>query len=165
MQIILVLAIILPAWNAFRLGEPLRLPKQNIIAEALDTIQSAVSKAQIDGEVLFMDQRQLLTFGFIKNTLLVPDYEKKYMMDMAMGNNQDYFEAFYADLADKRFSLIVSEPLKLVEKGQIDSFGEENNAWVTWVSNPILCYYEPLITLKQVQVQLLVPKAKPVSCP
>jgi len=115
--------------------------------------------------VLFMDQRQLLTFGFIKNTLLVPDYEKKYMMDMAMGNNQDYFEAFYADLADKRFSLIVSEPLKLVEKGQIDSFGEENNAWVTWVSNPILCYYEPLITLKQVQVQLLVPKAKPVSCP
>jgi hypothetical protein len=165
MQIVLVLAIILPAWNAFRLGEPLRLPKQNIIAEALDTIQSAVSKAQIDGEVLFMDQRQLLTFGFIKNTLLVPDYEKKYMMDMAMGNNQDYFEAFYADLADKRFSLIVSEPLKLVEKGQIDSFGEENNAWVTWVSNPILCYYEPLITLKQVQVQLLVPKAKPVSCP
>ena len=126
-QLILLLAVLLPAWNAFRLGEPLRLPKDNIVAEALDTIRSEVSQAQIAGEVLFMDQRQLLTFGFIENARLVPDYEKKYMMDMAMGNNRDYFNTFYADLAAKRFSLIISEPLKLVEKGQIDSFGEENN--------------------------------------
>jgi hypothetical protein len=164
-QILLVLAILLPAWNALRTGEPLRLPPENLVTEALERIQTEVSEAQKKGEVLFMDQRQLLTFRFIKNVLLVPDYEKKYMMDMAMGNNEAYFKTFYADLARKRFPLIVSEPLKLVEKGQVDSFGEENNAWVTWVSNPVLCYYEPIVTLKQIQVQLLAPKVNPVNCP
>jgi hypothetical protein len=43
-------------------------------------------------------------------------------------------------------------------------FGEENNAWVKWVSNPILCYYEPKMTLKEVGVQLLVPKKQQLDC-
>jgi len=31
-----------------------------------------------------MDQRQLLTFGYVPKIPLVDDYEKKYMMDTAM---------------------------------------------------------------------------------
>jgi hypothetical protein len=43
-------------------------------------------------------------------------------------------------------------------------FGEENNAWVKWVSGPVLCYYDQKTTLKEVGVQLLVPKSEPVDC-
>jgi len=164
-QAMLFLAIIIPAWSAVRVGEPLRLPLAEYVAKRIANIQSEVAEAESKGEVLFMDQRQLLTFGYIRDVPLVPEYEKKFVMDMAMGNNKEFFEAFYDDLAQKRFALIVSEPLKLVEKGQINSFGEENNAWVTWVSNPILCYYKPIKTWIPIKVQLLIPRWAPVDCP
>ncbi len=43
-------------------------------------------------------------------------------------------------------------------------FGEENNAWVKWVSVPVLCYYEPVKTIKAMRVQLLIPKAEVDDC-
>ena len=67
------------------------------------------------------------------------------------------FPAFYRDLEKRRFSLIVSEPLKLPIKDTNYGFSEENNAWVKWVAAPILCYYEPLLTLPEYKVELLVP--------
>ncbi|MDP2778732.1 MAG: hypothetical protein Q8O48_13925, partial [Anaerolineales bacterium] len=90
--------------------------------------------------------------------------EKKRLMDEALSENMTYFEQFYTDLAAHRFSLIVSELLRTPIKDSSYQFGEENNAWVKWVSNAVLCYYEPKITLKEVGVQLLVPKAEPVDC-
>jgi hypothetical protein len=159
------MVILIPVFSVLSEGEPLRLPSAEQVEKGLDVIQREVDLAKAKGEVLFMDQRQLLTFGFIRNVPLVADYEKKFVMDMAMGNNKEYFDAFYSDLARKRFAMIVSEPLKVVEKGQVNSFGEENNAWVKWVSNPILCYYEPIKTWKSIKVQLLVPRSAPVKCP
>ena len=44
-------------------------------------------KPNFSGEVLFMDQRQLLTFGYITDVPLVPDYEKKVMMNEALSGN------------------------------------------------------------------------------
>jgi hypothetical protein len=162
---LLVLTLFIPAWSAIWAGRPLVLPEQRVVDKALQTIRDDVGEAQQRGEVLFMDQRQLLTFGYVKGLPLVSDYEKKYVMDKAMANDQAYFEGFYRDLAQKRFTLIVSEPLKLVEQGIEDSFGEENNAWVRWVSGPVLCYYKPVVTLKEVRVQLLVPRESPKNCP
>jgi hypothetical protein len=163
-QALLVLVILIPAWSAIMEGEPLLLPTEDQVRKGLDTIRREVASANSSGELLFMDQRQLLTFGFVRDVPLVPEYEKKYVMDMAMGNNKEYFSGFYSDLARKRFSLIISEPLKEVEKGQINSFGEENDAWVKWVSNPILCYYEPIKTWKSIKVELLIPRPDPVDC-
>ncbi len=164
-QGLLVLVLLIPAWGAIERGRPLSLPPQQKVNQALQTIRDDVREAQQHGEVLFMDQRQLLTFGYVRGVPLVSDYEKKYVMDKAMANDRAYFEGFYGDLADRRFPLIVSEPLKLVEQGVEDSFGEENNAWVKWVSGPVLCYYKPLVTLKEIRVQLLVPRASPTNCP
>jgi len=140
------------------------LPLQEDVDAALQIIQEEVDAAQIHGEVLFMDQRQLLTFGNISGVVLVPEYEKKWMMDEALSEKISYFEPFYADLAARRFSLIVSEPLHTPIKDSSFQFGEENNAWVKWVSSPVLCYYEEKETLKEVGVQLLVPKNEPVDC-
>ena len=73
-------------------------------------------------------------------------------------------QAVYEDLAARRFSLIVSERLFTPIKDSSCEFGEENNAWVTWVANPILCYYEEKITVKEIGIQLLVPKSGQVNC-
>ena len=43
------------------------------------------ANARSQGEILFMDQRQLLTFGYVRNVPLVPEYEKKVLMNAAMG--------------------------------------------------------------------------------
>lgn len=140
------------------------LPVQEEIDVTLRTIQEEVDTAELQGEVLFMDQRQLLTFGYVTDVFLVPEYEKKRLMDEAMRGELAYFESFYADLASHRFTLIISEPLRNPVKDSSYQFGEENNAWVTWVSSPVLCYYEPIETFKEVNVQLLVPRAEPVDC-
>ncbi len=106
-----------------------------------------------------MDQRQLLTFGYVKDLPLVADYEKKLVMDQALSGNQIYFDAFYADLQKHRFSMIVSEPLrKSMADEEIRNFAEENNSWVYWVSRPLLKYYKPKVTYDEVGVQLLVPR-------
>ncbi len=140
------------------------LPVPKVVDSAIQTIQAEVDQAEPRGEILFIDQRQLLTFGYIKNVPLVPEYEKKVLMNQALSSDAEYFKEFYADLAAQRFSLIVSEPLRTPIKDSSYQFGEENNAWVKWVAAPILCYYEPLDTLKEVNVQLLIPKTEAVDC-
>lgn len=140
------------------------LPAPSIVEQSLQIIQDEVILAGKTGEVLFIDQRQLLTFGYVTDIPFVPDYEKKVLMDRALRADAKYFAVYYADLAAQRFSLIVSEPLRTPIKDSEYQFGEENNAWVTWISNPTLCYYEEKISLKEVGVQLLVPKSGPVDC-
>jgi hypothetical protein len=140
------------------------LPTSDVVEHSLQIIQQEVDRAQQNGDVLFMDQRQLLTFNYINNVLLVPEYEKKVLMDSALSSDAAYFAHLYEDLALKRFSLIVSEPLRTPIKDASYQFGEENNAWVKWVAFPVLCYYEPIETLKEVNVQLLAPKSGLLDC-
>jgi hypothetical protein len=164
-QVLVGMVLILPVVGSIRIGSPLRPPLPSRVAAALKVVQDEVYKAKSEGEILFMDQRQLITFGYIKDLPLVSDYEKKYMMDMAMANNSAYFDSFYADLAKKRFKLIISDPLKVPQKAQNESFGDESNSWVKWVAQPVLCYYRPIATFKDIKVQLLVPRANPDNCP
>jgi hypothetical protein len=138
-------------------------PSDEIVENSLAVIQAEADAAKTSGGVLFMDQRQLLTFGYIQNVPLIPQYDKKVLMDQALASDEPYFQAFYADLAARRFSLIVTHPLIVKSQGT-DEFGEENNAWVKWVSKPLLCFYEVKQTLTDVNVQLLVPKAGKVDC-
>ncbi len=140
-------------------------PSQNVIDDTLKGIQREIDSSVGDGEILFIDQRQLLTFGFLKNVPLVPDYDKKVLIERALASNQGYFQAFYKDLEDGRFSLIISQPLNTPKKGSNNEFGEENNAWVKWVANPLLCYYEIKQTFPDANVQLLIPRQKTLNCP
>jgi hypothetical protein len=111
-----------------------------------------------------MDQRQLLTFGYIQNVKLVSEYEKKLMMDEALSSNTAYFQPFYKDLASHRFSLIISDRLRTPIKDSDYGFGEENNTWVKWVAKPVLCFYEEKDTLTDVGVEMLVPRQDPHDC-
>jgi hypothetical protein len=158
LSVVIVILMVLPGWFTFRSHTSTPIINSEIENKALEIIKHEVNMANRNGEVLFIDQRQLLTFGYIKNIPLVPDYEKKYMMDQALVNNIEYFDHFYTDLANKRFSLIISDYQKDNIQLQIEAFSEENNAYVMWVSRPILKYYEPIVTIKPLGIELLIPK-------
>jgi hypothetical protein len=129
---------------------------------ALQAINSAAQQASTQGgEVLFINQRHLLTFDYIKGISLVPEDELVFLMEMAMSNNPTYLDSFHADLSHQRFNLIVSEPLTTLRQGKSHSFGEENDAWVERVSEPILCYYQPTTALNTVGVVLYIPRSDP----
>ncbi len=158
LHLLLLLAFIIPASNGMMSASPRNLPGPEKVQPALEAIREAIRDVGTDGEVLFIDQRQLLTFGLVPSVPLIPEYEKKRMMDEAMAENAAYFAPFYRDLYNRRFALIISEPLWIKFQGQTYQFGNENDAWVKWVSIPVLCYYQPVETFLDVGIQLLVPR-------
>lgn len=161
-RLVVTLADILPNDP---LPDPLpdTIPSSEDTQQALKKLRNAVQAAS-QGEILFMDQRQLLTFGYIKDVPLVPEYDKKLLIDEAMAGDARYFQRFYEDLAAHRFSLIVTNPVNRRLDREEGHFSEENNAWVNWVTRPLLCYYQPLDVLKKVDVELLVPRTDAVNC-
>jgi len=162
-----VLAILLPVYFILPTRAPMPMPSQEQTTAALATINQQIDKATQDGgEVLFISERELLTFHMLdKNVPLVPDYERVFLMEMAMAGNPYYLGKFHDDIKNQRFEMILSEPLFTQLKGREESFGEENDAWVNQVSIPVLCYYTPDTTLRDVRIQLLVPKPNPENCP
>ena len=142
------------------------LPHPLDVSRSLETIKQAAEETRNKGgEVLFISNRQLLTFHQV-DVPLIPDYERVFLMEVAMAGDPVILGRFYDDLQKQRFALIVSEPLSREQKGPKEDFGAENNAWVKHVARYILCYYEPVRTLRTVQVQLLTPLAEPkAKCP
>jgi len=156
--ILMVLIVVTPTTYALREGGRLKLTTPEKTSESLSMVQKKVIEYSTKGEVLFIDHRQLLTFGIVQNVPLVDDYEKKYLMDQAMADNNEYFQTFYKDLFSHRFALIVNEPTNIVIRGSEYSFGEENDAYVKWVTTPLLCAYEPLFTSQETSLELLIPR-------
>jgi hypothetical protein len=111
------------------------------------------------GDILFMYERQLLTFGMIPRVPLVPEDEVVSLMEMAISGNEPYLTQFYRDLASHRFAAIVAHPQNLgVETGD---FIEESDVWNRLVAQPMLCQYKPALTFAYSHVQILVPRARP----
>jgi hypothetical protein len=168
-SILVLFLLVYPSIRHIYSVKPLSLPSDEIITNSLASIQDAIDEKKDTGEILFIDQRQLLTFGKIKNVNLIGEYEKKLLMNEALSNNQAYFNLFYGDLKEHRFALIISEPTRIIYQSDENNFGEENDAYVKWVSEPLLCYYEPLETFQEVGVELLVPRTSPLpenlNCP
>lgn len=129
-------------------------------AKALRMIREYAENAA--GPVLFLGERQLVTFGEV-SVPLIADYERVFLMEMAMSRNTEYLSRFRERLAAHEFAVIVSEPLRVQIKGAAEPFGEENDAWSLAVSQPVLCFYEPVETVRDVQVQILLPRAAPLE--
>jgi hypothetical protein len=150
--------LLVPVWNLTRTHKELKIPTEPDPDEVIAEMQSIIGEAAKEGEVLFIDQRQLLTFGEIKDVPLIMEYEIKDMMNQAMGHNQAYFEKFREDIKNHRFELIVSDPLYVVYQGPKIAFGEENDAWVEEVTVPVLDSYKPVVRFDEHLIWLLVPK-------
>jgi hypothetical protein len=160
--ILLASALVFPLYFTLSAGGALPHRDYSAAQAALQTINSATQEAvKQGGEVLFISQRHLLTFDYIHNVPLVPEDELVFLMEMAMSDNSSYLDKFHNDLQNKRFAMIVSEPLTTQHQGRNHSFGEENDAWVERVSEPILCYYEPTMKLEAAGIILYSPRAEP----
>lgn len=165
-QALLLALVVVPVYFVFLGAAPRRIPEERWWLPALKAVQHYVGEAVAQGqEVLFIDQRQLLTFGFVKDVPLVPDYEKKYMMDQAMAGNTAYFARYYHDLAQHRFAVIISEPLHVLQQpADENDFAAENNVWVRWVAAPTLCYYRVEAVFPTAGAEILVPREEPLAC-
>jgi len=128
------------------------------IQQVQDLIDARVPE---DGEVLFIQHRHLLTFNMIDGVTLVPEYEKVFLMEMAMSGNSDYLNQFWEDLETHRFDLIVVDPPAVVIRPASDVFGEENNVWVEQVTQPLLEWYYPLVELRESAMSILAPRPGP----
>ena len=147
-------------------GAPLDLPSPRIVAASLDAVHQHVNYAARDGgDILFISQRHLLHFDDEIDVPLIPDYEKVFFMEMAMSKNPTYLNNFYAELQSQRFAAIVSDQSLENYKDRDDAWPEEHNAWVQFVSRPLLCYYQPRLTLRVVHAQVLFPRPNVDECP
>ncbi len=128
------------------------------VNQGLTNLQSIIDQAPKDSAILFISQRQLLTFHKLHGPALTPDYEMTFLMEMAMANNQRYFQSFEKDLSQHRFALIVTDPVGEHLQGDNSIFSEENNAYVTHVNHLLLTYYQPETVIQALNLQILVPR-------
>lgn len=151
--------------SALSSGSPRLLYSRTEVENDLQLLEQAIQSANQHGEVLFLTERQLLTFGEPKFLKIAYDYEKVWLIMMAMAHNQAYMSRFREDIRSQRFSLIISDPLRLRKKGITAHFGDENDYWVDEIATPILCYYEPKKFLRTATIRWYVPRAIPLPCP
>ena len=142
------------------------LPDQKTIDKAIKELKQNIEKAKLTGgEILFLSNRHLITFEDVEGVRLVPEYERVFLMEMAMAGNTEYLEKFHNELREHRFSLIISEPLFLRQKDENEIFGEENNAWVQAVSRYVLCFYKEENRARAVNIQFFTPNSNAGECP
>jgi hypothetical protein len=164
-KILLLLVIFIPAFTPWIDAKPLELPPEERTLWTMELLRSETSRVLGEGkDILFMDQRQLLTFKNLGNIPLIPEYEKKLVMDRAMSGNSKYFETFNKDIANHRFGLIISDPQRIRFSEADEEWGVENDVWVEWVTKPLLCHYEPVYTIKATGVWLLIPRLNSAEC-
>ena len=131
----------------------------NAADKELATLNTEVQDTlKAGGRVLFISQRQLLTFDLIDKVPLDPQYELLDLMEMAMSNNQVYLQQFYRDLQAHRYDLIVVDRQTVMFQNLDSSFSAEDNVWVEKVSIPLLNNYQEKTLLTSSDIQLLVPR-------
>jgi len=125
----------------------------------INEIQSLSDELVPDnGEVLFIHNRHLLTFNIIDGVDLISDYEKVFLMEMAMSETMSYLDSFKHDIETHRFYMIITEPLFLGIKPMSAVFAEENNAWVVHVARPIDQSYKTIFESRESAISVMVPK-------
>jgi hypothetical protein len=133
---------------------------------AMSRIQTYVDAArQSEGEVLFISERHLLTFSMTEGVPLIHEYERTFLMEMAMAGNMTYLQRFYDDLANRRFAMIISQPIRDTVDEPGEMFRDENVVWVRRVARPILCSYQPVETIQGMGLQFLLPRQEINDCP
>lgn len=159
---LMVALILVPVLFAIDGGSYRKLPDPQSTQDTLDTIRKWVARAaENGGEVLFISERQLLTFDLLEGVSLVPEYEKVDFMEMAMGGNWDYLNRYYQDLEAHRFALIITDPMSNVRKvgirGRSYPFGEENDVWLKRVIRPTLDQYKQKELFREFGIEVLEP--------
>lgn len=132
---------------------------QKIIAEINAILQSVASDER---PILFIENRQLIVFGYVRpETIFVP-YEKIELMEMAMANNWEYLGQFWADVEAHKFSAIITEILFQGYQNPNDNpYWHENNVWVDGVAYPIQEFYQMTYQNIELGFEIYLPNQNP----
>ncbi len=157
-RVAVLVVLVAPAFWTARLGGP-PVPRDHAAAwRAVEGIRQALEPiVRQGGRVLFLGQRHLLTFGLVGEVPLEPDYEKTFLMEMAMSRNEAYLSAFHADVEQHAFDAIVTGRLSVAPRGRGHRFGEEDDIWSQEVAAPLLEAYRPALVLEGTDVWVMVP--------
>jgi hypothetical protein len=162
LKLLVLFAAVIPVFFAISSGG--RPPVRDFVTAEKDLTllrESLKPVVQQGGLVLFIDQRHLLTFGILEDIPLVSNYEVLFLMEMVMSGNRTYLDQFHQELQEQKFAVIASGEQLINHQGREYAFGEENDAWVKEVSEPMLCYYTPSVELKGTNLILYVPRDVP----
>jgi hypothetical protein len=163
--VLFMLAIWMPIFFSIGMGKPLRSYDIERAQGSVDQVEAIVKPiAENGGDVLFISQRHLLTFGDVEDIEMIPEYETVFLMEMAMSRNREYLDHFQDELREKRFEMIVVDRLSNQIQGRDHNFAEENNAWVEEVSRPILCHYVVFDGLSNPPLDFYVPRSDESPC-
>jgi hypothetical protein len=155
----LMLALTIPVFFTIVKVGPAQFPSTDSGRTDLQAINQAIKLVEKEpGEVLFIAERQLLTFNSIDYHKVVEPYDKVFLMEMAMGGIMDYLNQFYAELEAHQYKMIVTDSINTGLQGRNRSFSEENNAWVELVVLPVLENYDAVSSLRNGNVNILIPK-------
>jgi hypothetical protein len=158
-RLFLVLIVLVPVVYALSFGSPLTLPNKQVVEQTLETLNDMTSAAvKQGGDVLFITERQLLTFGIIQGIPLVEKFETVFLMEMAMAGNEKYLNDFHQNLSEQNYALIITDQQRINYKGREYAFGEENDVWVAQVTAPLLKHYQRDTLFKDIGIEVLVPK-------
>ena len=158
-QALVFLIVLIPVVYALSFGGPLTLPEKQVVEQTLERLEEITSAAVSQGgDVLFITERQLLTFGILKGIPLVEKFETVFLMEMAMSGNENYLNEFHENLSVQKYTLIITDQQRINYKGREYAFGEENDVWVAQVTVPLLKYYQREVLFKDFGIEVLVPK-------
>jgi hypothetical protein len=156
--LLLAAFLLVPVYFAFR-DLPVHVVRDessafNTITEINTILQNP---ARQPGPLLFIDQRQLLVYGQVSRQDIFVPYEKIELMEMAMANNLPYLDQFRQDIREQKFAFIISEALTIWPQDGRAPYGYENNVYIQYISLPILEYYLPVYSNKEVGVAIYTP--------
>ncbi|MFO7584955.1 MAG: hypothetical protein R6W69_09505, partial [Anaerolineales bacterium] len=160
---VVALLVLVPAWFAHLSNSGIVRYDRAGSQAALTAIQERVSVTE--GEILFITQRHLMSMDMIDGAVLIPEYEREDLMEMAMANNSAYLARFAQDMENQRFAAIIVDPLRFNYLGSDYYMGEENNAWVRHVVRPVLCWYREDEVFPADRIIIYVPREEGRQCP
>ena len=121
-------------------------------------LQKVVDTAnQQPGKPLFISETQLLAFQNLHNVDPIPEYEKVFLMEMVMSQNTSVLDPFQEKMKRQEFSMIVTDSTWILVEDIRSSFGIEGRLWIDKVVEPMLQYYEPLLSMENGSIRVLVP--------
>ena len=123
-------------------------------------INEVIDEFAPNRKVLFISQRQLLTFNYVKNIQMIPDFEQELLMEMVMSGDRSRLDPFYQELIDHKYEVIISYPLSTLKVGNEMPYAEENNLWVSGVSSQIYLRYDTVALFPEYGIEMLIPKSE-----
>jgi hypothetical protein len=151
--------IILPVISSIRLGSVMHFPSAGVTQRELWVICELLDSVKNDNrEVLFISEKQLVTYHFCGEVRFSKDYEKIPLMEWAMSNNNLELHKFYEALQKRNFSMIIMDSVYMQRQKKGDVFWIENNLWTDKVLHYVLENYQWVIGFERGKINILIPK-------